>query len=197
MTLLLSRRPTVSCDSPSAVDLGIQPTFISPRCAASPGCPGALCTHLSFASAPMDRAAPPVPPSGVFLPSTLDEAKISRFPATAYYIPNFITEEEEAFILDKVCSPPTTYLLPRVRAVGVLTNAHRSRAPLSHAGSSFCTDASRRGHPTLYRTDCSMLLSLPGWMSLLSRDSSPSLCQQTRCRLTSLHRAHTTVPTMY
>lgn len=51
----------------------------------------------------MNRAAPPAPHGGVLLPSTLDEAKISRLPATAYYIPNFITEEEEAFILDKVC----------------------------------------------------------------------------------------------
>jgi alkylated DNA repair protein alkB family protein 6 len=36
------------------------------------------------------------------LPSSLDAAKITSLPATAYYLPNFISEEEERMILDKV-----------------------------------------------------------------------------------------------
>ncbi|KAM0483212.1 hypothetical protein ACHAPX_002661 [Trichoderma viride] len=35
------------------------------------------------------------------LPSSLDAAKITSLPATAYYLPNFISEEEERMILDK------------------------------------------------------------------------------------------------
>lgn len=40
------------------------------------------------------------------LPSSLDRVRISRLPATAFYIANFITEEEERFILDKIASAP-------------------------------------------------------------------------------------------
>lgn len=39
------------------------------------------------------------------LPVALDHARISRLPATAYYMPDFISEAEEKIILDKVCSP--------------------------------------------------------------------------------------------
>ncbi|KAM0459452.1 hypothetical protein ACHAPV_005640 [Trichoderma viride] len=35
------------------------------------------------------------------LPLSLDAAKITSLPATAYYLPNFISEEEERMILDK------------------------------------------------------------------------------------------------
>lgn len=37
------------------------------------------------------------------LPSNLASCKISILPATSYYIPDFITEDEERIILDKVC----------------------------------------------------------------------------------------------
>ncbi|KAJ0107633.1 hypothetical protein J7T55_007824 [Diaporthe amygdali] len=41
-------------------------------------------------------------PTGVSLPSSLDQARIPRLPATAYYIADFISEEEERLILDKL-----------------------------------------------------------------------------------------------
>lgn len=47
-----------------------------------------------------------VPPAGALLPSSLDRVKISRLPATAYYIANFISEEEERFFLEKIASAP-------------------------------------------------------------------------------------------
>lgn len=40
--------------------------------------------------------------SHLSLPSSLEHARITSLPQTAYYIPNFITEEEEQMILDKV-----------------------------------------------------------------------------------------------
>lgn len=42
--------------------------------------------------------------SGVALPSSLAEAKIASLPSTAYYVPNFISADEERAILDRVCS---------------------------------------------------------------------------------------------
>ncbi|KAJ4391849.1 hypothetical protein N0V93_005469 [Gnomoniopsis smithogilvyi] len=55
----------------------------------------------------MDRAVPPSGTcTGVTLPDTLDHARISRLPATAYYIPDFISEAEEKIILDKISSAP-------------------------------------------------------------------------------------------
>lgn len=41
-------------------------------------------------------------PSGVKLPNILEEARITKLPSAAYYIPNFISEDEERYILDKV-----------------------------------------------------------------------------------------------
>lgn len=41
--------------------------------------------------------------SGLLPPSSLEHVRITSLPQTAYYIPNFITEEEEQIILDKVC----------------------------------------------------------------------------------------------
>jgi alkylated DNA repair protein alkB family protein 6 len=37
-----------------------------------------------------------------WLPSSLEAARIASLPSTAYYLPNFISEEEERLILDKV-----------------------------------------------------------------------------------------------
>lgn len=44
------------------------------------------------------------------LPSSLDAAKITSLPATAYYLPDFISEEEERMILDKVRPSPRLVL---------------------------------------------------------------------------------------
>ncbi|KAL7920484.1 hypothetical protein ACQKWADRAFT_322094 [Trichoderma austrokoningii] len=40
------------------------------------------------------------------LPQSLEAAKIASLPATAYYLPNFISEEEERMILDKIAAAP-------------------------------------------------------------------------------------------
>ena len=37
------------------------------------------------------------------LPRSLDDARLGRLPPSAYYIANFISEEEEQLILEKVC----------------------------------------------------------------------------------------------
>ena len=39
------------------------------------------------------------------LPTSLQEAVIPTIPASGYYIPNFITEIEEAHLLQKVNTP--------------------------------------------------------------------------------------------
>ncbi|KAM0210439.1 hypothetical protein ACHAPQ_005125 [Fusarium lateritium] len=54
-----------------------------------------------------DSALPGVEKArGILLPSSLEHARIATLPQTAYYIPNFITEEEEQTILDKISSAP-------------------------------------------------------------------------------------------
>ncbi|KAI0405690.1 hypothetical protein F4802DRAFT_167841 [Xylaria palmicola] len=40
------------------------------------------------------------------LPQTLDRARVPRLPPAAFYIPEFITDDEEQFILDKIASAP-------------------------------------------------------------------------------------------
>ncbi|KAG6053061.1 hypothetical protein E4U17_005073 [Claviceps sp. LM77 group G4] len=40
------------------------------------------------------------------LPSDLGQARIKGLPSTAYYIPNFISSEEEQLILDKIAAAP-------------------------------------------------------------------------------------------
>lgn len=108
----------------------------------------------------MDRAN--LPP-GVLLPSSLQQAKVSRLPATAYYIPNFISEEEEKIILDKVRLPPilASPLLGAGR-VGSHINTARSPAPQSLDGSSSRTDVYKPGLPTSSRTGFLMLIYLLG-----------------------------------
>ncbi|KAJ3469213.1 hypothetical protein MRS44_003278 [Fusarium solani] len=44
--------------------------------------------------------------NGFSLPPSLDHARITTLPQTAYYIPDFISEEEERMILDKISSAP-------------------------------------------------------------------------------------------
>ncbi|KAL6895972.1 hypothetical protein HDV57DRAFT_521160 [Trichoderma longibrachiatum] len=41
-----------------------------------------------------------------WLPSSLEAARIASLPSTAYYLPNFISEEEERLILDKIAAAP-------------------------------------------------------------------------------------------
>lgn len=68
------------------------------------------CTdRLSAPSIAMGHVAAP---TGVSLPSSLAQARIPRLPATAYYIADFISEEEERLILDKVRTSPFP-ILPR------------------------------------------------------------------------------------
>ncbi|KAM3453500.1 hypothetical protein MY3296_003731 [Beauveria thailandica] len=43
---------------------------------------------------------------GVTLPANLEAARIEGIPSTAYYIPNFISIEEEQLILDKIAAAP-------------------------------------------------------------------------------------------
>ncbi|KAB5558652.1 Alkbh6 protein [Coniochaeta sp. 2T2.1] len=42
----------------------------------------------------------------VYLPSSLDLAKVQKLPSSAFYIPNFINEDEEKVILDKIANAP-------------------------------------------------------------------------------------------
>lgn len=42
------------------------------------------------------------PPSQISLPRSLEASRIHALPPAAYYIPDFISEEEEAAILHKV-----------------------------------------------------------------------------------------------
>ncbi|KAL6356166.1 hypothetical protein LRP88_09757 [Fusarium phalaenopsidis] len=44
--------------------------------------------------------------NGFSLPPSLDHARITTLPQTAYYIPDFISEEEERMILDKISIAP-------------------------------------------------------------------------------------------
>ncbi|EJP65157.1 Alpha-ketoglutarate-dependent dioxygenase alkB 6 [Beauveria bassiana] len=43
---------------------------------------------------------------GVTLPANLEATRIESIPSTAYYIPNFISIEEEQLILDKIATAP-------------------------------------------------------------------------------------------
>lgn len=47
------------------------------------------------------------------LPRSLDEARVHGLPLTAYYVPDFISSDEERLILAKVrfLSPPSVCLL--------------------------------------------------------------------------------------
>ncbi|GAW26915.1 putative alkylated DNA repair protein alkB like 6 [Rosellinia necatrix] len=45
-------------------------------------------------------------PSKPLMPQSLDPVRVLQLPQAAFYIPNFITEEEEQYILDKIASAP-------------------------------------------------------------------------------------------
>lgn len=40
------------------------------------------------------------------MPSSLEQAKVQKLPSSAFYIPDFISEDEERVILDKIASAP-------------------------------------------------------------------------------------------
>lgn len=44
------------------------------------------------------------------LPASLKEARVKSLPPNIYYIPNFITIEEEKVLLEKVTPPPLSQL---------------------------------------------------------------------------------------
>lgn len=50
------------------------------------------------------------PPTKVHLPTSLEESRITTLPEFAYYIPDFISEEEEQAILHKVSRPESPSL---------------------------------------------------------------------------------------
>ena len=52
---------------------------------------------------PLDH--PPVIMDDRSRPASLQEALISSLPASGYYVPNFISETEEAYLLEKVSYP--------------------------------------------------------------------------------------------
>lgn len=84
-------------DCPAGRSQTCQPTLtVSLLSRVALSCPSASATHPVI----MDRAT--APPNRVSLPAALDQARIPCLPATAYYIPDFISEEEEKIILDKV-----------------------------------------------------------------------------------------------
>ncbi|KAF4457532.1 alkylated DNA repair protein alkB like 6 [Fusarium austroafricanum] len=55
---------------------------------------------------PSNSASPSTDKAGILLPPSLEHARITTLPQTAYYIPDFITEEEERVILEKISSAP-------------------------------------------------------------------------------------------
>jgi alkylated DNA repair protein alkB family protein 6 len=48
------------------------------------------------------------PPVMTALPTSLEDYKIKSLPASAFYIADFITQEEERILLEKVVQPPST-----------------------------------------------------------------------------------------
>lgn len=48
----------------------------------------------------------PVSSPGVCLPPSLEQAKVRSLPSSAFYIPDFISEDEERVFLDKIASAP-------------------------------------------------------------------------------------------
>lgn len=94
----------------------------------------------------------------ISLPVSLDHARITVLPQSAFYIPNFISEEEERMILEKVCASDLANGSP-------LILARLPRRP-SPDGSNSRTADSRLGPPTLSRTSCLTLLCHHGLRAL-------------------------------
>lgn len=100
----------------------------------------------------------------VTLPDALDTARITRLPSTAYYIPNFISEEEEKIILDKVRPAARTARLAVPFGLGDPDDSQPPRSPMrpNRAGSNSRTEDFRPGRPISSRTDSSMRPFPPG-----------------------------------
>jgi len=55
----------------------------------------------------------PIPSSGtVSLPQSLEDSRIPTLPPSAYYIADFISEEEERLMLEKVYHDATSRMFP-------------------------------------------------------------------------------------
>ncbi|KAF4945801.1 hypothetical protein FGADI_11678 [Fusarium gaditjirri] len=63
----------------------------------------------------------------VLLPPSLEHARIKRLPHTAYYIPNFITEQEEQNILDKDGAAYWPVVATVSLGASLCLNLHRSK----------------------------------------------------------------------
>jgi len=48
----------------------------------------------------------PASTPGVCLPASLEQARVQSLPSSAFYIPDFISEEEQRVILDKIANAP-------------------------------------------------------------------------------------------
>ncbi|KAJ0151498.1 tRNA pseudouridine synthase 1 [Fusarium oxysporum f. sp. albedinis] len=64
------------------------------------------CNNKKIVMDSSSSALPSTDKDDVLLPPSLEHARINTLPQTAYYIPNFITEQEEQNILDKLPSLP-------------------------------------------------------------------------------------------
>lgn len=97
---------------------------------------------------------------GVSLPTSLEHARVTSLPSTSYYIPNFISEEEERIILDKVrlVTPFFKTPLPNL--------CLRSPLLLNQDGSSLLIADFKHGLPILFRTNYLMPLCLTGFRIL-------------------------------
>ena len=124
----------------------------------------------------------------IMLPASLEDAKITRLPSTAYYIPNFISEEEERLLLDKVCIWRWHCLLSLM--------APRSPPRRSHDGSSSLTAGSKHGHRSLFKTDSLIRPCRPGSLNPSSLVFVHYLSHQIH-RHTSSTRARTSNQTMF
>jgi hypothetical protein len=98
------------------------------------------------------------PPSPIRLPASLEESRIHALPAAAYYIADFISEEEEQAILHKVARPRCIPGTPRTS----LTETLQRLKPLPRQdGDNSRTVACRPGPRILLKTLYSMLDRCP------------------------------------
>jgi len=80
-----------------------------------------------------------LPPKLITMPDCLEDYRIKSLPGSAYYVPNFVTEEEERVLLNKVGNHSRNLVLA--------TEPPRSRLLRSHDGNICLRDAFRPGLP--------------------------------------------------
>lgn len=95
------------------------------------------------------------------IPESLESVQIKTLPSSAYYISEFITQEEERFLLEKV------HFLGRRLTLRQSIDANRSRRLLNLDGSSFPKGACKLGLLISPTTRFSKALSLNGSETLL------------------------------